>query len=184
MNFLINLFYVSPDTKPIRLGTLRVGDWCCYFEPWFVGTIRDNIVYEASSDEIDELEITDSWFHLRTQARIRYMVCWQRSTTLWWAEAMHCHSSGNIEKRSSVVAWWSYQRAGQPIWGGGARSSRTTDGGADMCGKLWFHSCCWQRKSGGERDPCILVGKRALWGILLTGEPAEGAQPQYTNVAS
>ena len=26
LNFLISLFYVSPDTRPIRLGTIRVSD--------------------------------------------------------------------------------------------------------------------------------------------------------------
>ena len=33
LNFLINLFYVSPDTKPIRLGTLQISDRYRDFEP-------------------------------------------------------------------------------------------------------------------------------------------------------
>ena len=38
MNFLISFFYVSPDTRPIRLGTLRVSDWYRDFEPCYIET--------------------------------------------------------------------------------------------------------------------------------------------------
>ncbi|RVW23910.1 hypothetical protein CK203_082607 [Vitis vinifera] len=50
----------------------------------------------------------------------------------------------------------------------------------EFCFTFFFFSCGQpnfpQRKSGGERDPLILVRKRPQWGVLLAGEPPDEVQ--------